>query len=113
MLLSSSRTAFIIGFLSLVCESSAVPGPFYYQGQTIPLVRRKQDRTYDDWGSWAKSQREVLITKYGGSLPSSKSKRGSGTNLMVNQNADSTYYGSIAVGTPPVAYNVILDTGSA
>ncbi len=24
-----------------------------------------------------------------------------------------SYYGSIAVGTPPVAYNVILDTGSA
>jgi cathepsin D len=24
-----------------------------------------------------------------------------------------SYYGSIALGTPPVAYNVILDTGSA
>lgn len=32
---------------------------------------------------------------------------------MVNQNADTTYYGSLAVGTPAVAYNVVLDTGSA
>jgi hypothetical protein len=33
--------------------------------------------------------------------------------LLVNQNIDSSYYGSIAIGTPPVAYDVILDTGSA
>ena len=32
---------------------------------------------------------------------------------MVNQNTDTTYYGSLAVGTPAVAYNVVLDTGSA
>ena len=32
---------------------------------------------------------------------------------MVNQNSDTTYYGSLAVGTPAVAYNVVLDTGSA
>lgn len=31
----------------------------------------------------------------------------------MNQNADTTYYGSLAVGTPAVAYNVVLDTGSA
>lgn len=32
---------------------------------------------------------------------------------LVNQNADSSYIGSIAIGTPAVAYDVILDTGSA
>lgn len=32
---------------------------------------------------------------------------------LINQNADSSYIGSIAIGTPAVAYDVILDTGSA
>ena len=32
---------------------------------------------------------------------------------LVNQNADSSYYGTIAIGTFPVAYNVIPDTGSS
>lgn len=32
---------------------------------------------------------------------------------MTNQNGDSSYFGSLAIGTPPVSYNVILDTGSA
>ena len=27
--------------------------------------------------------------------------------------SDSSYFGTVAVGTPPVAFNVILDTGSA
>ncbi|OBZ66794.1 Pepsin A [Grifola frondosa] len=34
-------------------------------------------------------------------------------NLITNQNADSSFYGSIAVGTPAMSFNVILDTGSA
>ncbi len=32
---------------------------------------------------------------------------------LTNQNADSGFYGSIAAGTPPISYNVILDTGSS
>ncbi len=32
---------------------------------------------------------------------------------LTNQNADSSFYGSIAAGTPPISYNVILDTGSS
>lgn len=32
---------------------------------------------------------------------------------MVNQGVDESYYGSLAVGTPAVSYDVILDTGSA
>lgn len=50
------------------------------------------------------------MTKYGASVPQ---KRSSGSNLLVNQNTDSSFYGSLAIGTPAVSYDVILDTGSA
>ena len=105
----------VVVLLALACDVLAVPNPYSPQGQTMQLKRRNlKKRTAEEWGTWAKSERERLITKYNGSLPpSSKSKRGSGTNLIVNQNADSTYYGSLAIGSPAVAYDVILDTGSS
>jgi cathepsin D len=37
----------------------------------------------------------------------------SGTNELINHNQDSSFFGSLAIGTPAQAYNVILDTGSA
>ncbi|THH11877.1 hypothetical protein EW146_g7899 [Bondarzewia mesenterica] len=77
----------------------------------VPLVRRAPaQRTAEEWGLWAKEQKNVLEVKYGGAQTQ---KRASGMNLIVNQNADSSYYGSIAIGTPATAYNVILDTGSS
>jgi len=72
-------------------------------------------RSVDEWGQWAKSQREALKAKYGVATADSDpvQKRSSGTNLLTNQGADSSFYGSLAIGTPPISFNVILDTGSA
>lgn len=79
----------------------------------IPISRRAvAQRSDEELGIWAKQQKESLEGKYGGSSAPS-TKRSTGFNMLVNQNLDSSYFGSIAVGTPPVAYDVILDTGSA
>ncbi|KAH9971726.1 aspartic peptidase A1 [Lactifluus volemus] len=77
----------------------------------VPILRRVADPRNDtEWGLWAKQQKEFLEGKYN---RHQITKRSSGYNLIVNQNIDSSYFGSIAIGTPPVAFDVILDTGSA
>jgi hypothetical protein len=73
--------------------------------------RVPQARSSDEISAWAKSHKLNTEAKYGN--PSSIQKRTSGQNLIVNQNADSSFFGSVAIGTPAVAYDVILDTGSA
>jgi len=81
---------------------------------SIGLLRKRygpaDQNSLDDWGVWAKNQREILRNKYN---QDPNSKRSSGENLLANQNADSSYYGTVAIGTPAVSYNVIMDTGSA
>ncbi|KAI0351375.1 acid protease [Trametes cingulata] len=79
--------------------------------RSIPLLRRSRpQRNSSELSNWLKSQKEILEAKYS-SNP--QRKRASGFNLLTNQNADSSFYGSIAVGTPAISYNVILDTGSS
>jgi len=73
------------------------------------MYKRSPRRSAAEWEKWAKTNRDMLRIKYGGTLQ----KRSSGTNLITNQNADSSYFGSLAIGTPPMSYNVILDTGSS
>ncbi|TFK47449.1 acid protease [Heliocybe sulcata] len=101
--------------LSLLSTSAvlASPAPIITKGTSIPLTRRSvHKRSPTDWEEWAVRHRTYVTNKYGGTLDS-KSKRASGMNLLTNQGADSDYYGSIAIGTPAVSYNVILDTGSS
>ncbi|KAG2039952.1 aspartic peptidase domain-containing protein [Suillus americanus] len=80
-------------------------------GQTISLVRRNQSpRDVTEWGALAKSQRDNLLAKYGS--PKTR-KRSTGYNLITDQLYDSSYYGSLAIGTPAMSFDVILDTGSS
>jgi hypothetical protein len=74
---------------------------------TIPLTRRQGFTKRAHSLEWAKAQGDALKGKWG--APSTK--RASGINELVNVGTDSSYYGTIAVGTPPVAFDVILDTG--
>lgn len=81
----------------------------------MSLSKRKANinRSYDEVMEWAKNERDYLISKYNFPTEDSSTKRGQGSNSIVNQNADSTYFGTLAIGSPPVAFDVILDTGSA
>lgn len=101
-----------IGLLSVVSEVVGAPqGYAPSAGHFIPLTRRTQpSRNVSEWAEYAKNLRDATIAKYS-SQPSQK--RGMGENLMVNQGLDTNFYGSLAVGTPPYPFDVILDTGSS
>ncbi|KJA15228.1 hypothetical protein HYPSUDRAFT_48541 [Hypholoma sublateritium FD-334 SS-4] len=102
---------FVAAFLLSLSLSAAAAPQDAPAGLTLPLKKRSPAaRTADEWGVWAKAHRVGLESKYGNPHPV---RRATGSNLLVNQNGDSSYFGSIAVGTPPQAFNVILDTGSS
>ncbi|ESK94875.1 aspartic peptidase a1 [Moniliophthora roreri MCA 2997] len=109
MVLASSTALLLLVASS---TSALVPPRSPSSREAIPLRRRAPSpRSYDEWGAWAKKNKAAVEAKY--SVAPAQRKRSTGTNLLVNQNADSSFYGSIAVGTPAVSYDVILDTGSS
>jgi len=87
--------------------------PSSSRGIHIPITRRVAPQRNDaDPDKWVE-QKHYLEVKYGVRPGGASGRRSEGYNMLVNQGLDSTYYGSIAVGNPAVAYDVILDTGSA
>lgn len=103
-------------FLSLISHTHGAPaadGSPLVAGQTIPLRRRNPSLDLDihQRGQIAKFQRDVVLARYfGGGRPT---RRSSGDNLLVNQAYDSGYYGTLAIGSPSVSFDVLLDTGSS
>ncbi|KAJ7890571.1 aspartic peptidase A1 [Mycena olivaceomarginata] len=91
----------------LVSDASATPTR-QPRGISMDLHRRVQSRSVEELGVWAKNHREGLAAKYGGRDHNSEAEY---RHKPVSQSR--RFYGSLAIGTPPVAFDVILDTGSA
>lgn len=82
-------------------------------GQTMTLMKRASHSKADRTTAWAAKQAARIKAKYGVPSPDAVQARAVGSNTLVNFNSDSTYYGNLAIGTPPTPFNVILDTGSS
>lgn len=110
MIASAGLTTLL--FLLLSRDASGAPtASTAVVGRSIPIRRlypSSQNLTLV--AQQAKDQRDMLAVKFGGQ---SLQQRGTGYNLIVNQGVDTGYYGTIAIGTPPMSYDVILDTGSS
>ncbi|KAG8907667.1 hypothetical protein FRB99_002745 [Tulasnella sp. 403] len=113
----------LVLFLALV---NASPAPRLTT--SIPLVRSPPPNDTDT-ALWLNNMASNLRSKYGVADPIPAQRRAIGSNQLVNQvstshsltaqshslskNADTSYFGTLAIGNPAKSFNVILDTGSS
>jgi hypothetical protein len=84
---SISPLVAIVLLLSLAGQVMTAPHPIPPPtGQSISLMKKRTERSVVEWGAWAKSHKHSLEVKYGHAGIQKRSE--SGTNLIVNQNAD-------------------------
>ncbi|KZT72002.1 acid protease [Daedalea quercina L-15889] len=99
--------------LSLAVDTLAVPHPSIFTGAHMGLSRRAaKRRSPDEVAASLQKRKLALEAKYGIGHAKNR-KRASGQNLITNEDADSSYFGSLAIGTPAVSFDIILDTGSS
>jgi len=78
-MLSSLLSLRLALWLTMLSGVLAAPNPPLTAGQSITMYKRSPRRSAAEWEKWAKTNRDMLRTKYGAPLQ----KRSSGTNLSV------------------------------
>ncbi|GAA6051893.1 hypothetical protein JCM3770_006561 [Rhodotorula araucariae] len=83
----------------------------------VPLTRRGAALTKRRDAAAYQRKAQAMRSKYGGKAPGASDTAPAAhkrqTDIAMTSYQDSEWYGEIDVGTPPTAFSVVLDTGSA